>query len=531
MSKFNRAPVSSQPTSPVVSTRARGETTYHGGPAYERDAKSELFVLAVSNMVAERTFYENGRERDERFESLCATVALDDLDWMARFIPWLRDSANMRSASEVAAATAAHTLAAKHLPGARGLIDAACQRADQPGEILARWLAVVGKRVPMSVKRGLADAARRLYNQKSALKYDTPSHGVRFADVLELCHPRPRDAVQNALFAWLLDRRPGKSRKVGGRSVQAPKALKTVAAHHKVRAEAAVDPSILTQAATLDAAGITWEQALSAAGKDVDKRALWEAKIPSMGYMALLRNLRNFDEAGVSDEVAKTVGDRLADPEQVARSRQFPFRFLSAYKAAPSLRWAWPLEQALNHSLSNIPYLEGRTLIMVDQSGSMFYNVSDQSAASWGETAALFGAALASRCERFKLVQFGSTSEDVPMYEGESVLRVVSRFRPLGGTYLMAALDTHYNGHDRVVILTDEQAGSAPRYFRTFAQPVTVDDIVPADKSVYTWNLVGYRYGGLPSGRPGRHTFAGLSDAAFSVVGLLESGRNGTWPF
>lgn len=531
MSKFNHARVSAQPTSPIRSTRARGQFTFNGDPAFERDAKSELFVMAVSNMVAERTFYETGTERDGRFEALCAAVAIDDLDWMARFIPWLRDKANMRSASEVAAAVAAKALADKHLPGGRGLIDAACQRADQPGEILARWLTLIGKRLPHNVKKGLADAARRLYNQKSALKYDTGSKGVRFADVLELCHPRAIDSVQDALFAWLLDRRPGKNRKVGGRSVEAPKALKTVTAHQKVRAQAAVDPAILTDAAALETAGITWEQALSAAGKDVDKRAVWEAKIPSMGYMALLRNLRNFDEAGVSDAVAKTVGDRLADPQEVARSRQFPFRFLSAYKAAPSLRWAWPLEQALNHSLSNIPYLEGRTLIMVDQSGSMFYNVSEQSAATWGDTAALFGAALASRCERFKLVQFGSTSEDVPMYEGESVLRVVSRFRQLGGTYLMAALDKHYNNHDRVVIITDEQSGVGPFYYRTYGRPVGLDDIVPADKSVYTWNLVGYRYGAMPSGRPGRHTFAGLSDAAFSVIGLLESGRNGDWPF
>jgi len=531
MSKFNHARISAQPTSPIQATRATGVTNHQGGDAFERDAKSELFVLAVANMVNERTFYESGGHRDERFEKLCAAVALDDLDWMARFIPWLRDTANMRSASEVAAAVAAQALAAKSMPGARGLISAACQRADQPGEILARWLTVVGKTVPMSVKRGLADAARRLYNQKSALKYDTPSHGVRFGDVLELCHPRPTDHVQDALFAWLLDRRPGKRRKVGGRAVDVPKVLKTVTANRRVRAEAALDPTVLTQASALDAAGITWEQALSQAGKDVDKAALWEAKIPSMGFMALLRNLRNFDEAGVSDAVAAEVGKRLSDPEQVARSRQFPFRFLSAYRAAPSLRWAWPLEQALNHSLANIPALYGRTLILVDQSGSMFQNVSDQSSVAWSDTAALFGAALALRSEKFKLVQFGSTSEDVPLHEGESVLRAVTRFRPMGGTYLVAALDQHFNGHDRVVVITDEQFASTVQYYRTYARPVVVDDIVPKSTPIYTWNLAGYRYGGTGAGRPGRHTFAGLSDAGFSVISMLESGENGHWPF
>ena len=52
-------------------------------------------------------------------------------------------------------------------------------------------------------------------------------------------------------------------------------------------------------------------------------------------------------------------------------ARQFPIRFLSAFKEAPSLRWAWPLEQALQHSLANVPQLPGRTLVLVDVSGSM----------------------------------------------------------------------------------------------------------------------------------------------------------------
>ena len=74
-----------------------------------------------------------------------------------------------------------------------------------------------------------------------------------------------------------------------------------------------------------------------------------------MGYMALLRNLRNFDQAGVSDAVAAQVAARLADPAQVARSRQLPMRFLSAYRARPSLRWAYPLEQALGLASATFP--------------------------------------------------------------------------------------------------------------------------------------------------------------------------------
>ena len=62
----------------------------------------------------------------------------------------------------------------------------------------------------------------------------------------------------------------------------------------------------------LRAAGLTWEDVLSLVGSKVDKAQLWSALAPSMGYMALLRNLRNMDEAGVSDDVAAAAAAKAA---------------------------------------------------------------------------------------------------------------------------------------------------------------------------------------------------------------------------
>jgi hypothetical protein len=84
-------------------------------------------------------------------------------------------------------------------------------------------------------------------------------------------------------------------------------------------------------------AGMTWEDVpawLDAGGDGRMDAAAWEAIIPHMGLFALARNLRNFDEAGVSDTVAARIVARFADPEQVARSRMFPYRWLAAYDAA-----------------------------------------------------------------------------------------------------------------------------------------------------------------------------------------------------
>lgn len=103
---------------------------------------------------------------------------------------------------------------------------------------------------------------------------------------------------------------------------------------------------------------MTWEVLAGRLQGPMDAAA-WEAAIPSMGAMALVRNLRNFDEAGVSDEVAAQVAAKISDPAVVAASWQFPFRYLAAYRHAPSLRWAYPLERALGHSLANFRYCGG----------------------------------------------------------------------------------------------------------------------------------------------------------------------------
>ncbi|GAA2115033.1 hypothetical protein GCM10009759_59790 [Kitasatospora saccharophila] len=44
-------------------------------------------------------------------------------------------------------------------------------------------------------------------------------------------------------------------------------------------------------------------------------------------------------------------------------------------------------------------------------------------------------------------------------------------------------------------------------------------------------NLAGYRTGPAPSGTGNRHTFGGLTDAAFRLVPLLEAGQDAGWPW
>jgi hypothetical protein len=224
MSRFNQRGTRPAVHSPVTTTGER-TVTHEGATGHIRDAKSELFLLAVSNFVSAETFYEKGGDRDDRYTQLVRQLAVEDPAWTVGLLGWLRSEGNMRTASLVgaaefvkarldAAAVGDLTPDARAANAAGGgwnrqAIDAVLQRADEPGEMLGYWTSKYGRKLPKPVKRGIADAVQRLYNGKSLLKYDTASKGYRFGDVLNIVHaaPHPDKPWQGELFQYALDRR------------------------------------------------------------------------------------------------------------------------------------------------------------------------------------------------------------------------------------------------------------------------------------------------------------------------------------
>lgn len=539
-----KAPTSAIQTSTVANTR-----TALGGVGFTRDTKGDLYLLAVSNFVGVNLFHEKAAARDNRFEQLVHAVAVADPEWTLNFVTWLRKGGNMRSASLVAGAEACRAvLEAGNTDGwARKFISAPLQRADEPGEMLSYWAAYsevkAGRalKLPKPVKRGVADAISRLYTERSQLKSDGKASGMRFGDVIELTHPTPDPAKprQGALFQYAIAARHGRAVAHDG--------LPIIQANAALRAQAALgNYENLLDHQKLGAAGMTWEDVFAIVGDKVPKKDLWEAMIPNMGLFALTRNLRNFSDAGIGDNFRALVVLKLEDDEEVRQSMMFPFRFLAAYRAAAGdLRWAYPLEQALGHSLSNVPALPGRTLILVDQSPSMFPgsqysgNRADapKSDISYADQAKVFGCAVALRAEKADLISYGSTSQQIKFRRGESMLKVMERFTMIGGTDTPAAAQAHFKGHDRVIILTDEQtmttAGRTQFGTPTWRQaPADWASIVgiPQTVPIYTWNLAGYPAAHL-AGSANRHWFGGVTDAAFSTIPLLEAGVDGGWPW
>lgn len=526
MAKYNRgvsvSPVA-KPAVGVIGTKKSGArvTTGEGHEGYERKDKSALFLLAAASLGGEDKFYESGAASTQRLVQLVRNVAVKDSAWTAQFLSWLRSEGNIRTASVVGAVEAADAMVKAGIPGGRQILRSVLQRADEPGEAMAYWLATRGraKVMPKAIKRGLADAATRLYNEFSFLKYDQSQAAVRVGDVIEMVHPEPSPGWQADLFRYAIERRHG-------RDTEPSETLVMIRAQRELRRRFEENPASILDPDVLKAAGMTWEDALSLAGQaKIDKSKIWKSILPSMGYMALIRNLRNLDEARVSDASVAASIARIQDPDQVARSRQLPYRFYSAYKNAPSLRWGHALDVALNLSLKNIPSLGGRTLVLIDTSGSMSWTrISGKSERTCEEIAAIFGIALGLKGEAD--IYGWADSPWLFQPKGESVLRNVETFmaqngKTGSGTNLTAAIKGSYvpGKYSRMVVISDMQVLPYGK------------GLIPTDIPCHFFNLAGYQAAAVRT-QGLIYELGGLTDHTFRMIPMLEAAsENGKWPW
>lgn len=563
---FNtRGTAAAKAPKPVAAIQTAGTTVNAKGVrSFSRDAKSELFLLAVGRFFGKDTFYETGLAGTDRMVGLVHTVARDDPKWLLGFVGWLRQSGFVRTAAlviglegakaivDITSAPIWPTVRASALHDysgegyARKLTSAGILRGDEPGEAAAYWASKYGSvkvvsgkssapKFPKPIKRGIADALVRIANERSVAKYDTSSRGYSYADLIQLTHPSAKDNKQAVLFKYLLDKQYNKDAPI-------PAVLKNLA--HQKEALATLREAKDRNAdvlANLADAKVDWQKVAS---QGAMTRKEWEAVIPTMNYMALLRNLRNFDHAGISDEVAAIVQAKLVNPAEVKASKQFPLRFLSAFLAVPSLRWSYTLAKALDLSLSNVPALAGRTLVLVDTSGSMNVPWNDDAdrpedgvlrPQRW-DAAALFGIALAARSAGVELFSYASgmvyssssVTKRFDVKRSAETLKELGRwqtsgFNMGGGTPTGQALKETFNAHDRVVIITDEQHDYLGR----------VDDIgslIPAEVPLYTFNIAGYKAGQTES-KDNRYTFGGLNDQAFMMINWLSDAASANWPW
>ncbi|MFD9942774.1 TROVE domain-containing protein [Nonomuraea sp. NPDC059023] len=441
-------------------------------------ARKELCLLVA------RAFADGGAAvHDDRFGALAARLAVADEPWLRGLIRWMaRHDATRRLRLAVIA-----ELAHARGKGTRQFVGQSLLRADEPGELLAYWLRRFGRSLPQPVKRGVADAAVRLYDELALATYDAPGAAMRFADVLALTHPAPTGAVQAAVFAHAINRRRGTVSAIPESLPvsRARRALYWVPAERR--------PRLMEQpsaAATLADARMTWP-AVERWLLGTMTAAAWSAVLPSMSYRDKLASLADFDRLGVA---APGLEEELAEPASILGSGVTPLDVMAAMRAVPASRWSRALRQAAELSLANVPALPGRTLVLTDRGDLMSGPAWPGARLSRADAAAVFGAALALRAASVTLLDSGTALAVRPR---EPLMDVLGRFGPGGGP--AGALPSRLDGYDRVVILTSPHAA-----------PESADAVTT----------------------PGQeHVITQVSSGWFAAIAHVEAARTGSWPF
>ena len=192
----------------------------------------------------------------------------------------------------------------------------------------------------------------------------------------------------------------------------------------------------------------TWEVALS---KGADKKATFERLIREqrLGYLAMLRNLRNMTEAGCDESLVKN-----AILSRLGADRVLPFRYVAAARAVPMLEST--LDIAMLASISELPSFDGKTIVLVDVSGSMGSLLSSKSDMTAMDAAGAIASMINGDCRVFT---FSDGIREIPHRRGLAGVDAVRNSQEHGGTRLGQAVD-HVNKipHDRLIVITDEQS-------------------------------------------------------------------------
>lgn len=381
--------------------------THEGGPAWPHAKPIERLRRSVlACLLWESQFYEDGEDIALRIagtarECLPTEVALLAIEARSKF--------NLRHAPLMLLATLAGM--ARGSAVVSNAIAETVQRADELSEFVALYAKVNGvtpdkvkPKLSAQVKKGLAKAFTKFDAYRLA-KYNRDT-AVKLRDVLFLCHAKPKDDEQAAIWKQLVDN-----------TLPSPD---------------------------------TWEVSLSA-GKD--KKETWERllKEGQLGYLALLRNLRNMTQVGVDPSLIR---DAIIARKGGAQ-RVLPFRYVAAARACPQMEPA--LDEALSEAIAELPILDGKTAILVDVSGSMNDSLSAKSDMKRVDAAA----ALASIIHGdIRVFTFSNSVVEVPPRRGMAGIDAIVNSQPHSGTLLGAAVNAvnEQVPYDRLIVVTDEQA-------------------------------------------------------------------------
>lgn len=480
---------------------------YEGAQAFALSSQAELYTAVVTASLNDQ-FYE---KTDARINRLRELIAKNDAEFVAKLAVYAREKMYLRSVPMVLAVELVKVHSGN--PVIAKMVERVVMRADEITEMLAYYQLANERtgvkklnRLSKQLQKGLAKAFNK-FDEYQFAKYNRDAE-VKLKDALFLIHPKAKDEDQQALFNKIV---------LDGLSVP-----------------------------------YTWETELSSLGqqkfeseelKKAAIKAKWEELVNSgkLGYMALLRNLRNILNAEVDYATMLKVCNQLADARAVTNSKQLPFRFLSAYRELKKVNSGYTamvmsaLEAAVMQTAMNIKGFDEDTKVWIacDVSGSMQKPISAKSAVMNYDIGLILAMLLKSRCKNVVTGMFGDLWKIINMPSSGILANVDEFYRREGevgyatnGYLVVADLIKSKKVVDKVMVFTDCQlwnnTGSGDTIQNLWKQYLK---IAPNAK-LYLFDLAGY--GNTPLNTLNNNVFliAGWSDKIFEVLAAIENGSN-----
>ncbi|MBJ6118100.1 TROVE domain-containing protein [Pontibacter sp. BT310] len=489
----------------ILTSKKHQTTNHEGALAWKIGPAAELYAAVVTASLSDK-FYENGNQRLERIREL---IAQNDPVFVAKLAMYARTQMHLRSVPlvllvELAKVHSGDDLVSRTVAGV-------VQRADEITELLAYYSLSNGRtgtkklgRLSKQLQKGLALAFNR-FDEYQFAKYNRATE-VKLRDALFLVHPKSKDETQRALF-------------------------------DKIATDTLAIP-------------YTWETKLSELGQQAFEnaeakaaavRAKWEELIDSgrLGYMALLRNLRNILQAEVSAVHMQRVCAILSDARAVQKAKQMPFRYQSAYRELLQLKSGYTamvldaLEQAVQVSVQNMQGFDEtvRVVVACDVSGSMQRPISARSKVLNYDIGLMLGMLLQHRCHNVVTGMFGDSWKVINLPQRQVLSNVQEFYRREGevgystnGYLVIRDLIKRRVQADKVMLFTDCQLWDNTCYNQSISEEWKKYKPIAPNARLYLFDLAGYGNSPLNLVRDDVFLIAGWSDKVFDVLEAIENG-------
>ncbi len=401
-----------------------------GGRAYQFTPKHALAQMAATGCF-NGVYYASAESQLDELRKLIDQV--DDNVFLAKLAVYARERAYMKDMP----AALLVVLSKRDTQ----LLHRVFDRVVDNGRVLRTMFQMIrsGQFGRTSLSSSLQRAFQRWLNEASVGKLLSASIGSNpsLRDVLRMARPTPKDNARRALFGWLTDKVPEKW--APATEAELPDQVQRLIAYRQAETAEA-------QASIVADLSVRWDLLADAAKGPL----VWKAIARQMGPQALRMNLNTLlrhevFSAGIGkldQELVDYVASRIADADDIHRSRQFPYQFLAAYlnadESVPQKIKA-ALHQAAEIACGNVPELPGPVVIGLDTSGSMgspvtgFRGRGATSKMRCVDVAALFAAAILRRNPDSIVIPFDTAAYEAKVDPGDTILSLAERLAKYGG--------------------------------------------------------------------------------------------------